>query len=80
MLKIIEDSPGEVLFSHDSHSDYAEDGCVSCHRHDFSMLFPGRAQTGEVTMERMLEGQLCGSCHDGELAFAASDNCDFCHQ
>ena len=75
-----EDSPGEVLFSHDSHRDYAEDGCVSCHRRDFSMLSRGRAQTGPVTMERMLEGQLCGSCHDGELAFTASDNCDICHQ
>jgi c(7)-type cytochrome triheme protein len=35
---------------------------------------------GEVTYERVHEGDLCASCHDGVTAFAVDEDCASCHQ
>jgi c(7)-type cytochrome triheme protein len=33
-----------------------------------------------LTYERIHEGDLCASCHDGERAFAVADDCTACHR
>ena len=45
----------------------------------FRINEPGRPVTGELTYDRIHEGSLCASCHDGEHAFAIDDDCTFCH-
>jgi len=75
-----EESPGEVTFSHASHQDYASDGCKTCHREDFSLRRSGAALAGAVTMQRMEKGELCGRCHNGEMAFDVKEACDSCHK
>ena len=79
-----EGSPGDVTFTHETHVPRVEtdgDGaiCAACHRSEFSIRQRGKAWIGEVTMERMRHGQLCGSCHNGTKAFAL-DDCTSCHQ
>ncbi|GBD93911.1 putative Ni/Fe-hydrogenase 2 b-type cytochrome subunit [bacterium BMS3Abin05] len=76
------DSPGPVLFSHDSHYDYDNPNCASCHPVHFDMLAPGRSPEGPITMETMDKGKNCGACHNGKTAFDTKDpdNCSNCHQ
>jgi c(7)-type cytochrome triheme protein len=76
------DSPGEVTFTHETHVPRIEgEGalCAACHRSGFSLRERGKARSGTVTMDRMRQGQLCGSCHNGTKAFAL-DGCSSCHQ
>lgn len=49
--------------------------CNACH----PALFP-MGREAKMTMDEILEGQLCGACHNGRVAFAATaDNCNRCH-
>ncbi|MEK7703898.1 MAG: c(7)-type cytochrome triheme domain-containing protein, partial [Myxococcota bacterium] len=73
-------SPGVVTFTHESHLDYADDGCKTCHRRDFSLRRAGQAHSGAVTMARMEKGELCGRCHNDSMAFGVTDHCDRCHK
>jgi c(7)-type cytochrome triheme protein len=72
------DSPGLVVFRHDSHVDSARPSCVVCHPQRFSIL--GKS-TGEkrpaLTHAAMEKGQACGACH-GKAAFDFQD-CGNCH-
>jgi c(7)-type cytochrome triheme protein len=65
---------GAVAFSGEIHRQ----PCSTCHNQE---LFP-RMQKGAtpITMEAIDAGRLCGSCHNGEQAFASRDNCLRCHQ
>jgi c(7)-type cytochrome triheme protein len=77
-----EGSPGDVTFTHETHVPRMDgDGaiCAACHRSEFSIRDHGKALHGDMTMERMRQGQLCGSCHNGTKAFAL-DDCTSCHQ
>lgn len=78
-----EGSPGEVTFDHESHFFYSEGAsCATCHTGEqFSILKPGTALSGEVTMERMRQGQLCGACHNDQDAFGVTEmqDCSGCH-
>lgn len=70
--------PGNVVFSHESHV-YVQDSvsCANCHLQNFKII--GENSNREVMMmEAMYEGQYCGSCHDGDIAFS-SEECDMCH-
>lgn len=75
-----ESSPGAVTFRHESHIDWDKPSCASCHSTQFMMTEPGKPVHGELTMDRMYEGELCGACHDGKQAFSVEDDCSICHQ
>jgi c(7)-type cytochrome triheme protein len=73
------DSPGQVIFRHDSHVESGKPGCIGCHPQRFSIL--GRSGGGErrpqITHAAMEKGQACGACH-GKAAFGF-DDCTMCH-
>lgn len=71
------DSPGKVVFSHESHVDPAQPRCTTCHPKEFRIL---KSSTRvPVTHERMDKGGQCGSCHNGKAAFALDQDCTLCH-
>lgn len=49
--------------------------CRVCHS---ELGFKMRAGANDVTMKEIVEGQFCGMCHNGQIAWAA-DRCDLCH-
>ncbi len=59
----------DAYFPHSSHTEWL--GCESCHPKVF------RYRELEVTMDRIFEGEYCGTCH-GVVAFAL-ENCTRCH-
>lgn len=75
-----EESPGPVTFDHETHALLADHQCRVCHANLFKINTAGEAVAGEVTYERIHEGDLCASCHNGEDAFAVDDDCSSCHQ
>lgn len=75
-----EDSPGPVTFDHEAHVAAGPGACRSCHEALFALTASGRPLAGELTYERIHEGDLCASCHDGERAFAVDEDCTFCHR
>lgn len=75
-----EDSPGQVMFRHDSHVDAKKPSCRACHPKLFPMLRESALPRGAITHERMEKGELCGTCHGkGKAAFAFDDACENCH-
>lgn len=76
-----EDSPGEVIFRHDSHVDAKKPSCLACHPRPFPMLHEGALPRGTITHERMeKKGEFCGACHGkGKSAFDFEDGCENCH-
>jgi c(7)-type cytochrome triheme protein len=49
--------------------------CKVCHA-DLGMQF--RAGGSDINMAKIIDGQFCGACHNGELAWAI-ENCNLCH-
>jgi c(7)-type cytochrome triheme protein len=50
--------------------------CYACHPAPFEM----KAGANPITMEGILAGKYCGTCHNGTVAWASSfDNCNRCH-
>jgi len=78
------DSPGVVTFSHEKHVA-AGNKCTSCHVKVFKMK---KGTSGDITMAKMKDGQLCGACHNGKtdvggkIPFTTDDkaNCERCHK
>jgi c(7)-type cytochrome triheme protein len=68
-----------VLFSHENHSEEAGLDCDSCHDEVFPMEALESQENEDFTMESLYEGKYCGSCHDGETAFASDTQCASCH-
>jgi c(7)-type cytochrome triheme protein len=64
---------GKVVFNHEFHATAF--GCGECHPKPFLM----KRGSAKMTMEAMYSGGLCGKCHDGKMAFAATD-CTKCHK
>ena len=64
---------GEILFSHDVHTGAF--GCDECH----SDIFKAKANSNQVGMKKMEDGESCGACHDGDSAFSVSGDCVTCH-
>jgi c(7)-type cytochrome triheme protein len=51
--------------------------CGACH----DSLFPMKAGSAKITMDAIQEGHSCGTCHNGELAFASTfATCALCHK
>jgi len=73
------DSPGPVTFDHAAHVDRGAPRCTSCHADRFRLNEAGQALGGAWSRERIHEGDLCASCHDGSTAFAV-DDCESCHR
>src|SRR6056297_942478 len=67
---------GPVEFSGTVHQQ-AGNSCKDCHNPD---MFPKMKQgTVKITMEKIYAGELCGKCHNGDIAFAAKTSCNRCH-
>ncbi|UCE30217.1 MAG: hypothetical protein JSW68_08930 [Burkholderiales bacterium] len=49
--------------------------CKVCHA---DLGFEFKAGGNEIDMVKIIDGQFCGACHNGELAWAV-DNCNLCH-
>jgi len=74
------DSPGQVVFDHESHVDASSPDCTVCHPRPFPFV---RTTAGvpqpRLVHDRMDKGEYCGRCHDGKKAFAFDQDCTFCH-
>lgn len=49
--------------------------CSVCH---VDLGFRMSAGGNGISMERIINGEFCGACHNGEIAWSA-ENCDLCH-
>jgi c(7)-type cytochrome triheme protein len=49
--------------------------CTACHT---ELGFKMRAGANQLLMRDISNGQFCGACHNGQLAWGA-DRCDLCH-
>lgn len=62
-----------VIFPHWFHRiRYA---CKSCHS---DIGFPFKAGDSKVNMLKIINGEYCGACHNGQIAWSV-ENCDLCH-
>ena len=49
--------------------------CKVCHA---DLGFKFEAGGNDIDMLKIIEGEYCGACHDGDLAWSV-ENCDLCH-
>lgn len=49
--------------------------CKVCHS---ELGFKMRAGGNQIQMSDIIDGKFCGTCHNGQVAWAA-DRCDLCH-
>ena len=49
--------------------------CKVCHA---DLGFKFKAGGNEINMVKIIDGQYCGACHNGNIAWSV-DNCDLCH-
>jgi c(7)-type cytochrome triheme protein len=49
--------------------------CKVCHA---DLGFKFRAGGNDINMVRIIDGQFCGACHNGDLAWSI-ENCNICH-
>jgi c(7)-type cytochrome triheme protein len=70
-------SAGKVVFDGKIHADKGLK-CNDCHTKIFKM----KKGAEKFTMDDIKAGKACGTCHNGEKAFKASDaaNCAKCHK
>ena len=77
---IVWEKPVKATFDHKTHTMEAGLECSSCHDDIFYMKRGTAGRNPEFRMKAMAEGQFCGSCHDGDTAFATDTNCMACHE
>ncbi len=65
---------GKVIFEGKKHAD-AGMKCNNCHPKIFKM----KKGADKITMKDIRAGKFCGTCHNGEKAFKAT-NCKKCHK
>jgi c(7)-type cytochrome triheme protein len=65
----------DAVFSHEKHVADIGLGCTECH----DALYTSKGGHKKVTMAQMGQGQSCGACHDGKMAFDVKGNCSHCH-
>lgn len=76
----VADSPGKVVFSHQTHVDQSKPDCTTCHPKLFKMLKPGSTADGTpIVHAKMEKGRQCGACHNGKDAHGF-DDCTTCHR
>jgi c(7)-type cytochrome triheme protein len=68
-----------VVFSHKTHTLGAGLDCDSCHSGMFEMAAGTAEENEDFTMQSLYDGNYCGSCHDGSMAFASNTRCTSCH-
>jgi len=68
-----------TMFSHDTHVDGAGFECDSCHDGMFEMEAGAMTANPDFSMNAIYDGEFCGSCHDGDTAFASDEDCTTCH-
>jgi len=71
-----EESPGQVIFNHESHVDTSAPNCKNCHAGLFSIR---ASKAGTAVQTRAVGHDQCGTCHNGEKAFNYEESCDGCH-
>ena len=49
--------------------------CKVCHA---DLGFKFKAGGNEINMVKIIDGQFCGACHNGNIAWSV-ENCDLCH-
>jgi c(7)-type cytochrome triheme protein len=49
--------------------------CKVCHA---DLGFKFQAGGNEINMVKIIDGEFCGACHNGEIAWSV-ENCDLCH-
>jgi c(7)-type cytochrome triheme protein len=49
--------------------------CKVCHA---DLGFKFKAGGNQITMAKIIDGKLCGACHNGEIAWSV-ENCAMCH-
>ena len=49
--------------------------CKACHT---DLGFKFQAGGNDINMVKIIDGQFCGACHNGSLAWSV-ENCDVCH-
>jgi c(7)-type cytochrome triheme protein len=49
--------------------------CKVCHA---DLGFKFKAGGNEINMVKIIDGQFCGACHNGDLAWSV-ENCNLCH-
>ena len=62
-----------VIFPHWFHR--IRFACKVCHA---DLGFKFKAGGNEINMAKIIDGQFCGACHNGEIAWGV-DNCNMCH-
>jgi c(7)-type cytochrome triheme protein len=74
------DSPGKVVFSHQSHVSYqAKADCTVCHPKLAPIVKTAKtAKRAPITHAAMLKGQACGACHGKDAH--NFDDCTTCHK
>ena len=68
-----------VVFYHQKHVEEYGLDCDSCHSDAFAMKKGAASSSGNFTMQALYDGQYCGTCHDGDTAFASNTLCNTCH-
>jgi len=71
--------PLKATFDHKVHTMEAGLDCEACHDDLFEMEAGAIEENEDFTMKAMADGEFCGSCHDGDTAFATDTNCASCH-
>ncbi len=62
-----------VIFPHWFHRIRFQ--CRVCH---VELGFKMRAGGNGITMDKLTQGEFCGACHNGEIAWSL-ENCEMCH-
>ncbi len=76
---IVWKSPTKAAFSHKAHVGEFELDCSSCHNGTFAMKKGAAMANNDFNMDSFKEGKYCGSCHNGDDAFATTTQCGSCH-
>lgn len=83
-IGLTEETGGEIVFkstqfSHKSHVDDMGFPCEDCHNDIFEMRTGAMEKSPDFSMQSIYDGKFCGTCHDGDSAFASDENCTSCH-
>lgn len=77
---VVWEEPGSgSTFSHKVHTLGLGLECDSCHDELFQMEAGVALEATDFNMAGLNEGKYCGACHDGDSAFATTEECASCH-
>ncbi|BCO08571.1 hypothetical protein GF1_09470 [Desulfolithobacter dissulfuricans] len=78
---IVSKKPVKMMFSHKYHAISLGLDCNTCHPDIFEKKKGWAESQEDYNMEGLDEGKYCGTCHNGDDAFATNDeaSCTQCH-